>query len=54
MSYLEDNGYEVVETDVNTLDITNIEQVKTVLNKEKPDIVVHCAHIQMLIRLKKT
>ena len=40
---LEDNGYEVVETDVNTLDITNIEQVKTVLNKEKPDIVVHCA-----------
>ncbi len=40
---LEDNGYEVVETDVNTLDITNLEQVKAVLNNEKPDFVVHCA-----------
>ena len=40
---LEDNGFEVVETDVNNLDITNAEQVKSVLNLEKPDIVIHCA-----------
>ena len=40
---LEDSGYEVVETDVDTLDITNEECVKHVLSKEKPNIVVHCA-----------
>ena len=40
---LEDSGYEVIETDVDTLDITNEECVNTVLNREKPDIVVHCA-----------
>jgi len=40
---LEDNGYEVVETDVDSLDITNEKTVSEVLRKEKPDIVVHCA-----------
>ena len=40
---LEDEGYEVVETDVDTLDITNFEQVKKVLAYENPDIVIHCA-----------
>lgn len=40
---LEDNGYEVVETDVDTLDITDINSVKTVLESEKPDVVIHCA-----------
>ena len=40
---LEDEGYEVVETDINTLDITNSDMVKKVLSEEKPDIVVHCA-----------
>lgn len=40
---MEDEGYEVVETDVNSLDITDINQVKEVLTKEQPDIVVHCA-----------
>lgn len=40
---LEDIGAEVIETDVNTLDITNAKQVKDVLTNEKPDIVVHCA-----------
>ena len=36
---LEDNGYEVVETDVDTLDITDFDSVKKVLKAEKPDIV---------------
>ena len=40
---LEDNGYEVIETDINTLDITNPVQVKSVLEAERPDIVIHCA-----------
>ena len=40
---LEDEGHTVVETDVDTLDITNFEMVKEVLNKEKPDCVIHCA-----------
>lgn len=40
---LEDEGYEVIETDVNNLDITNIEQVNSVLKAEKPNFVIHCA-----------
>lgn len=40
---LEDNGYEVIETDVDNLDITNEKMVSEVLKTEKPDIVVHCA-----------
>lgn len=40
---LEDEGYEVVETDINTLDITNSDMVKKVLSEQKPDVVVHCA-----------
>lgn len=40
---LEDEGYEVIETDIHNLDITNSEQVEVVLNHENPDIVIHCA-----------
>ncbi len=40
---LEDEGYEVIETDVQTLDITNFEMVNHVLKEENPDIVIHCA-----------
>lgn len=40
---LEDNDFEVIETDVDTLDITNEIQVRNVLAKEKPDFVIHCA-----------
>ena len=40
---LEDEGYEVVETDVQTLDITNPDMINEVFEKEKPDVVVHCA-----------
>lgn len=35
--------YNVIETDINNLDITNIEQVDNVLKTEKPEIVIHCA-----------
>jgi ribosomal protein S18 acetylase RimI-like enzyme len=40
---LEDNGYDVVETDVQTLDITNPKMVDEVIGEEKPDFVIHCA-----------
>ena len=40
---LEDEGYDVVETDVHNLDITNSETVNDVLKKENPDFVIHCA-----------
>ena len=41
---LEDAGFETIETDVDTLDITDLEQVKKVLNEKKPDAVVHCLY----------
>jgi len=40
---LEDIGAYVIETDVNSLDIRNAEMVKTVIEEESPDIVIHCA-----------
>jgi len=40
---LEENGFSVVRTDVNSMDITNVSNVKSVLLKEMPDIVIHCA-----------
>ena len=40
---LEDEGYEVVETDINNLDITNCSDVEKYLTSENPDFVIHCA-----------
>ena len=40
---LEDIGAFVIETDIDTLDITNSEMVENVLNDVRPDIVIHCA-----------
>ena len=40
---LEDEGYEVIETDIKNLDITNSDMVKKVISEERPDIVIHCA-----------
>ena len=40
---LEDEGFEVVETDINNLDITDEKMVEAVVTKEKPDIIIHCA-----------
>ncbi len=40
---LEDNGYDVIETDIHSLDITNIDEAEKVFKEEKPDIVIHCA-----------
>lgn len=40
---LEDEGYEVSETDIDNLDITDFNMVQSVLETEKPDIVIHCA-----------
>ncbi len=40
---LEDNGYEVFETDINNLDITNSQMIDEVFEAEKPEIVIHCA-----------
>lgn len=40
---LEDEDFEVVETDIQDLDITDFNQVEEKLAQEKPDIVIHCA-----------
>lgn len=40
---LEDNGYDVVETDVDIMDITSPESIEKMFSMEKPDIVIHCA-----------
>lgn len=40
---LEDNGYDVIETDVNVMDITKPESIEKVFSAEKPEIVIHCA-----------
>ena len=40
---LEDVGAFVIETDVDTLDITNSEVVQQVLTDIRPDLVIHCA-----------
>lgn len=40
---LEDVGAFVIETDVDTLDITNGEMVRQALSDIRPDLVIHCA-----------
>ena len=40
---LENEGYSVIRTDVDNMDITKLDDVENVLNKENPDIVIHCA-----------
>lgn len=40
---LEDCGYEVIETDVDNLDITDAIQSMRVITDVKPDYVIHCA-----------
>lgn len=40
---LEDNDFDVIETDIENFDITNELQVNSVLKKECPDFVIHCA-----------
>ena len=40
---LEDEDFDVVETDIHNLDITDLSCVEKVLNEEKPDYVIHCA-----------
>ena len=39
---LEDEGFDVIETDVHNMDFTNLEQVEKVLKDNKPDYVIHC------------
>lgn len=40
---LEDCGYDVIETDINNLDITDSVACENLLQKEKPNFVIHCA-----------
>ncbi len=40
---LEQNKFEVVPTDLQEMDITNLDSVKTVINQHKPDYVIHAA-----------
>lgn len=40
---LKQNGYKVIETDTNNLNITNFNQAEYVIKYYNPDFVVHCA-----------
>lgn len=40
---LEDEGYEIIETDIDNLDIINPDGINAFLTSHKPDIVIHCA-----------
>lgn len=40
---LEDNGYETIETDVDSLDITDFDACLEFIKREAPDFVIHCA-----------
>lgn len=40
---LEDDGYEVIETDADSMDITDSGKVLAVFEAQKPDFVIHCA-----------
>ena len=40
---LEDEGYEVIETDIHNLDITNAKMVEEFFLSKQPEIVIHCA-----------
>lgn len=40
---LEDNGYDVIETDIHNLDVTDYKACKAIISKENPDILIHCA-----------
>ena len=45
---------EVFAVDVDKLDITNLEQVKTVLREVKPDVVINCAAATNVDGVKQT
>ena len=40
---LEDNGFDVIETDIDNLNITDELAVNKFVSDEKPDFIVHCA-----------
>ncbi len=41
--YFRKRGYEVIETDYDTLDICDEEMTKKAISELKPDVIVHCA-----------
>ncbi len=40
---LKNANYTVIETDIDTLDITKLDEVERIISTENPDIVIHCA-----------
>lgn len=40
---LEDNGYDVIETDLHNLDITDYSACETFLCEKEPELIIHCA-----------
>ena len=40
---LQEFGYEVIKTDIDTMDITDLNSVKNKIMEEKPDFIIHCA-----------
>ena len=40
---LEDENFDIIETDIDVLDITNFDNVNEVFSQYEPDFVIHCA-----------
>lgn len=40
---LEKYNYNVIKTDIKTLDITDFDTAQTVINAHSPDMIIHCA-----------
>ena len=40
---LQEFGYKVIKTDIDTMDITDLNSVKNKIMEEKPDFIIHCA-----------
>ncbi len=40
---LEDSGFDVIETDIDSMDITDIKSVENTIKQNNPDCIIHCA-----------
>ena len=40
---LSTNGYQIIQTDINSMDITNSNEINEIFSRELPDYVIHCA-----------
>lgn len=51
---LEKQGYSVIKTDIDSLDITDESSIQKVLNTNKPDLIIHCAAFTQVDKSEET